>query len=731
MSYQSRSAKSVQSEITPPVSRSSAKGGRGKEQRTTAGVVHPAEPEILYAASHDDDDGFNFSPSYIVVHRTPRRLRLIPGTGLGAISGRELAAAIAELPDCALCTVSPLTGSILIQVLSKEEEAALFMEKGVANPIPGKLLSYLLPMPFRIALTLWHCIPVIYKALRSLGENRKLNLDTLDGASLLVCLLKRDFTSASTIVFFFALGDYLTDWTKKKSESSLANSLAVHVESVWVERDGVQMQVSMSEVTKGDTVILRTGEFIPVDGLVLRGEAMLNQSVMTGESESVRRVAGNSVFAGTVVEQGEIAVRVTGVGNDTRIQSIVESIGESEALKAAIQGRYEHLADAIVPFNFLLSLLVFLITRSPLRAASVLLVDYSCAIRLSTPLSVLSALESASRRGILIKGGKFAEAIAQADVAIFDKTGTLTEAKPELVEVIPFGGRTRREVLKTAACLEEHFPHPVGVAVVRAAAKEGITHHEEHAKVELIVAHGIVTRLHGKKVRIGSEHFLLEDSNVCITEEQQRLAASHAAKGRSMLYLSEDDELAGMLLIEDKLRDNTREVIRKLREDGIKRVIMLTGDTESTAANIAERCGITEFKARLLPDHKAAFINQLRKEGHIVMMLGDGINDSPALSAANVGGAMNSGADMTKEVADFVLTRGDLADLLVARRISKEMLRRISSGFSSSVGWNTLFMAGGIFGLLTPGMAALLHNSTTAAVALNSMKPYAVDREEE
>ena len=596
-------------------------------------------------------------------------------------------------------------------------------EHEARNPVPFKTISFFFPRLVSGAIAILRALPYLFTGLKALLRGR-LDLEVLDASALLTCILRRDFRSLSSIVFFFALGEYLADWTRKKSRASLAESLALNIDQVWVRMGDLERQVPLAEVEVGDVVVVRAGSVLPVDGTVLDGDGMINQSSMTGEAMPVHRTKGATVYAGTVLEEGELAITASGVGGNTRVTSILRTIEESESVKASIQGKYERVADAIVPYNFLLSGAVYAATRDPMRAGSVLLVDYSCAIRLATPLAIFTAMREAAEHGVLIKGGKFMEALAEADVVVFDKTGTLTEARPVVAEVVPFGKHSRACVLRLAACLEEHFAHPVGQAVVRAAEAEGLKHREEHTQVEFVVAHGIASRWRDQRVIIGSDHFVLEDEGIPITPEQQAVVEAESARGRSVLYLAVGKVLAGLLLIEDSIREETRPVIEALRQDGVKRVIMLTGDGELTAANIAARAGIDEYRARLLPEAKAAFVASLKKRGHKVIMVGDGINDSPALSASHVGVAMAEGADMAREVADVVLVNGRLEGLLLARRLSRLALSRVRSNFHTSLLWNSLFLAGGLLGLLRPGLSALLHNATTAAIAVNSVRPF-------
>ncbi|MDR0827704.1 MAG: heavy metal translocating P-type ATPase [Desulfovibrio sp.] len=694
----------------------------------------------------------------MLAHDLPGRMRLRPLSGGQA--ARPAAAAIAPLASDlfsgAQVSVSASTGSILLlytdarlraRVLAAlpGEEArkalrgnfSLPVKSGEArkntppdntpqnlasNPIPAKFRSFFYPRLLTRALAILRALPYILRAAKAVLCG-KLNLNALDGAALLVCILRRDFRSLSSITFFFALGEFLADRIEAKSRASLEESLALNISNVWI-RDGEQeVRIPASEVRPGHLVVARAGLALPVDGIVAEGEGLVNQASMTGEPLPIRRSKGASVYAGTVLEEGELLITAVRAGSNTRIHNIARAIEVSEAAKAAIQSRYERMADAIVPYNFLLSGLIYAAGRNPAQAGAVLLVDYSCAIRLATPLTIFTAMREGAEAGILIKGGKYMEALAEADVAVFDKTGTLTKAKPALAEVIPFAGHERNTVLRLAACLEEHFPHPVGRAVVRAAEKEGLKHQEEHAELEYVVAHGIASQWRGKRVLIGSDHFVLEDEGIPISPEQERHVAAESAQGRSILYLAVGGSLAGILSVEDTLRPEAAEIVRALRADGIRRVIMLTGDGELTAASIAAEAGIDEYRARLLPADKAAFVADLKKRGFKVLMVGDGINDSQALSAADAGVSLSGGADLAREVANIVLTDGNLAGLPVARILSRRAITRIRRNFYTSLFWNSIFLAGGLLGLLTPGISALLHNATTTAVAVNTLRP--------
>lgn len=702
--------------------------------------------------------------AYMITHDVPGRMRLRPPRiFLGADEAAALVLGLCPGLRPAEVEVSEKTGSILVRyanpatrrellaafaggpdqsapaaggrnnraparsAVSKKLPARPPAPPPVKNPIPHKLVSSFLPMTYRAAYAVWSSLGYLWRGCKAILTGR-LNLDALDGAAMAVCIFTRDFRSLSAITFFFALGEFLADWTRKRSRDSLADSLALKIDRVWVRAETAQgaldRQIPFREVQRGDLVVVHAGSVIPVDGSVFEGEGLVNQAAMTGEPLPVRRAAGASVYAGTVLEEGGLVVKASKVGDDTRISSILQTIEESETAKAAIQSRYEHIADAIVPYNFMLCGAVYALTRNAYRAGSVLLVDYSCAIRLTTPLTIFTGMRQAAEHGVLIKGGKFMEAAAEADVVVFDKTGTLTQARPGVVEVLPFDGRTEDEVLRLAACLEEHFAHPVGQAVVRAADERNLKHREEHTRVEYVVAHGIASYWREERVLIGSEHFILEDEGFKLSKARREQVRKRTARGLSALYLAVGKKVAGVLFIEDSIREDARAVVEALRRDGVKRVVMLTGDGEETAAVIAARAGITEYRSRLLPQDKAKYIAHLKRQGHKIIMIGDGINDSPALSAADVGVAMAEGADVAREVADIVLTNGELGGILLARKISRQALRRVHRNFRASVLWNSAFLVGGLFGLLMPGVSALLHNATTAALAVRSLAPF-------
>lgn len=690
---------------------------------------------------------------FALVHELPGRLRFRAPRSLSAREAGRLSAALAAIPGLGDARVCALTGSVLVFPedaaartavcrllgggLAPGKAPAVPVAVTSASPAPAAgsgegmsgglwpLARYIflrpfLPLAVRAGLAVIGALPFLRKGLAALGKGH-VNVDVLDAAAIGVSLLRRDVRTASLLTVLLGFGDVLAEWTRKKSLDSLVERLALDIDTVWVRRDGREIAVPLESLRENDLVVARSGAAIAVDGIVVSGEAVVNQASMTGEPLGVRRAAGASVFAGTVVEEGELVIRATGVGDGTRLSRIVRFIEESEGLKASIQGRAERLADAAAPFSFLLAGLVWLITRNPTRAASVLLVDYSCALRLATPLAVLSAMREGAGRGVLVKGGRFLETLAAADTVVFDKTGTLTHSRPHVVEVAPAPGHERGEVLRLAACLEEHFPHPVARAVVRQAEEEDLRHAEEHSEVEYVVAHGVASHLHGKRALIGSRHYVCHDEGVAVDEMEATIRA-FSARGLSLLYLALDGRLAGIVGIEDPLRPEAPQLVERLRREGV-RVLMLTGDDERTAGAVAARLGIDEYRSQVLPSDKAAVIRALQAEGRTVIMLGDGINDSPALSAADVGVSLRDGADLAREVADVVLADGRLSGLLVARELGRAALRRIHTNFGWIMTLNTLFLAAGLTGLVQPGLSAVLHNVTTVGVTLNAMRP--------
>ena len=582
-----------------------------------------------------------------------------------------------------------------------------------------------LPMVVNIGNAVLDSIPYLIEGVKNAFKG-KLNVSVLDAAAILVSLVRFDFGTVGLLTLLLGLGDMLERYTRKKSLASLADQLAIKVDQVWVRlEDGQLVQKQLHSLSKDDLVVVRAGSVIPVDGVVVTGDAAVNQATMTGEPLPVHRTTGGSVFAGTVVEDGEIDIRPTALGDASRLSQIVSFIQNSEAAKAGIQGKAERLADAIVPYNFLLAGLVYFFTRDLTRTASVLMVDYSCALRLATPLAILTAMRNGTEKGVLVKGGRYLEALSEVDTVVFDKTGTLTQSSPVLSDVIPVDGETtEEEMLRLAACLEEHFPHPVSRAIVRQALERGVIHDNEvhDTEVRYIVAHGICSSVEGRKCLLGSRHFVEDDERIDVSTAKDAVARL-SSEGKSILYFAIGGRLTGVLGIEDPLRPEAKRAIAALRERGITKIMMLTGDDTRTAAHVAAQLGLDGFRAQVLPQDKAKHVLELKAEGRKVLMVGDGINDSPALSAAHVGATLRDGTDIAQEVADVVLTRNNLEDLPTAIELGRATMKRIRENFIVSVTLNTGFLAGGLTGFLMPALGALLHNATTIGVCLNAMRP--------
>ena len=586
------------------------------------------------------------------------------------------------------------------------------------------LRRWFLPAPIRAVWTVLSYRRFLVAGLKSLLTGR-LDVPVLDAAAIGISFVKRDFATAASTMFLLNVGDALEDYTKARSQHELIYSLLALPERAQLVEGSTERSVPASELKPGDLVAIRTGMPVCVDGVVEHGCAMVNQAALTGEPLAVERTVGDSVYAGTAVEDGEVLVRVSQSAGATKLRSIVSMVEASESLKSAAQDRRERLADRIVPWNFLLAGLVALFTRDIVKTSAALMVDYSCALKLTSSISVLSAMSQSAKAGFTVKGARHFEELAAADTIVFDKTGTLTEATPSLCEVMAFNGWEREEVLRFAACLEEHFPHPVARAVVRAAQERGLQHRERHAEVEYVVAHGIASSLDGKRVVIGSEHFVVEDEHVEISEAD-RAQIAEATHGLSALYLAVDGQLVGALGIEDPLKAGVRQAVAELRELGFEHIMMLTGDNERAASRIAAEAGITEFRANMLPEGKHALVEELRAAGRRVVMVGDGVNDSPALSAADVGVAMANGTAIAKEVADITLTSGDLEALVRLRRLSQGLLRRMDATFAQVMALNSAFLAGGIAGVITPQTSSLLHNGSTIALSMRGTRPYPV-----
>lgn len=629
-----------------------------------------------------------------------------------------------ELPACRSASPGDDTACTLPAL-----GAALPVEESIENPfwIVGKkvfnfyMTRLFMPMTLRPYWTAFNVAPLIFEGVRSLFQ-RKLNVSVLDAAAIGSALAMRDFNTAGTIHLLLDISETLEDWTREKSRSDLASLFRGDGKPVWVLRQGEEVQVPQEQLNAGDLVIVRSGARIPVDGVVADGTAMVNQASMTGEPLSVKRGPGKEVYAGTVVEEGKIIILSEGVGDETRFAKIAHVIAESESMKADIHGQAIKLADKIVPFSFLLSGVIFAITRNWMQAAAVLMADYSCAIKLATPLAVRSAMLESAHCGALIKGGKYIEALSKVDAIVLDKTGTLTKASPEVVDVCPVNGYTREFILRNAACMEEHFPHPVADAVVRKATEEDLHHEERHAEVEYILAHGISTTLDGQRMILGSKHFVHEDEGISLVEAHDQIRRC-ADSGLSTLYMAVGGELAGVIALEDPLRDSAYRFIRRLENVGMKRIIMLTGDGEATARSVAAELDIEEFYAQVLPDDKTALVESLQAEGYTVAMVGDGINDSAALSRADVGISMKHGADIAQEACDIMLTSDRLDSIMDAMSLSKMVMRRIKRNYQFIVGSNTVFIGLGVAGLITPAMLAFLHNSGTVLTCAHSMRP--------
>lgn len=586
------------------------------------------------------------------------------------------------------------------------------------NHLVRKLL---IPAPLRPLFVAYRAAGYILKGLQCLTQG-KLTVEVLDAASITVCLAQRNFSTARTIMLLLSVSSLLEEYTHKRTKAVLTSSLAIKADKVWLVSDKEDILIPIKELQVSDKIRVRTGSVIPVDGEITEGEAYINEATMTGEPLAVMKSVNATVFAGTVVEEGSVVVKVRAVSSDTKIQKIIELIDSSENLKAGIQSRAERLADGIVPFSFLGFGLTLLLTRNITKAVSLLMVDYSCAIKLSTPISVISAIREAADRSITVKGGKYLEAFAAADTVVFDKTGTLTNAEPVLDKVIPFGEYSEEDVLKTAACIEEHFPHSMARAIVKGAEQRGVLHAEEHAEVNYIVAHGIATTLHGERAIIGSRHFVCEDEGVTITDEQQAFIDEKAGAS-SVIYLAIGGKLAGVLCINDPPRKEAAKAVQLMKKCGIENIVMLTGDSSSAAEIIAAQLGITEFHAQVLPEEKHSFVEQLKVDGHRVIMVGDGINDAPALAAADVSVAMSDASDIAKETADITLRGADLTELATMRRLSEQLMERINSNYRFIVGFNTALLLLGFGGVISPSFSALLHNGSTMAICMRSMTP--------
>lgn len=597
-----------------------------------------------------------------------------------------------------------------------------YQEKLIGSVVWHYSKKLLLPWPIRIALTIGRSVKYIGIGLKCLLQ-RKIEVPVLDATAITVSLITKDFSTASSIMFLLGIGELLEEWTHKKSVDDLARSMSLNVSKVWLRTpENQEILVESSKIEKGDKVVVHMGNVIPFDGEALDGDAMVNQASLTGESVPVQRTVGNTVFAGTVVEEGEITIRVKEVEGNNRFDQIVTMIEESEKLKSELEGKAEHYADKLVPWTLGATGLTYLLTRNVTKAMSILMVDFCCALKLAMPISVLSAIREASLYNVTVKGGKFLEAVAEADTIVFDKTGTLTKAHPTVVDVVNFNDEySSDDMLRVAACLEEHFPHSMAKAVVDAASKKGLSHEEMHTKVEYIVAHGIATSINGKRTVIGSYHFVFEDEKCVVPAGKEPLFESLPLY-YSHLYLAIEGKLSAVICIEDPLRDEAAAVVTSLKKAGISKVVMMTGDSERTASVIAKKVGVDEYYAEVLPEDKAAFVEKEKDKGRKVIMIGDGINDSPALSAANVGIAISDGAEIAREIADITVGSDDLYQIVTLKYISNALMKRIKSNYRKIVGFNSGLIALGVAGVLPPTTTALLHNGSTILISVNSMK---------
>ena len=597
-----------------------------------------------------------------------------------------------------------------------------YQEKLIGSVVWHYSKKLLLPWPIRTALTIGRSVKYIGMGLKCLLQ-RKIEVPVLDATAITVSLITKDFSTASSIMSLLGIGELLEEWTHKKSVDDLARSMSLNVSKVWLKTpENQEILVESSKIEKGDRVVVHMGNVIPFDGEVLDGDAMVNQASLTGESVPVQRTVGNTVFAGTVVEEGEITIRVKEVEGNNRFDQIVTMIEESEKLKSELEGKAEHYADKLVPWTLGATGLTYLLTRNVTKAMSILMVDFCCALKLAMPISVLSAIREASLYNVTVKGGKFLEAVAEADTIVFDKTGTLTKAHPTVVDVVNFNDEySSDDMLRVAACLEEHFPHSMAKEVVDAASKRELSHEEMHTKVEYIVAHGIATSINGKRTVIGSYHFVFEDEK-CVVPAGKELLFESLPLYYSHLYLAIEGKLSAVICIEDPLSDEAAAVVTSLKKAGISKVVMMTGDSERTASVIAKKVGVDEYYAEVLPEDKAAFVEKEKDKGRKVIMIGDGINDSPALSAANVGIAISDGAEIAREIADITVGSDDLYQIVTLKYISNALMKRIKSNYRKIVGFNSGLIALGVAGVLPPTTTALLHNGSTILISVNSMK---------
>ena len=595
-----------------------------------------------------------------------------------------------------------------------------YQEKLISKVIYHFGRKWLLPAPIRAIYTTVVSVKYIWKGIQTLAQG-KIEVPVLDATAIGVSMLRGDYGTAGSVMFLLGVGELLEEWTHKKSVGDLARSMSLNVGKVWLKKDGQEILVPSEKIVAGDEIVVHMGNLIPFDGEVSNGEGMVNQASLTGESVPVRRTLGSVVYAGTVLEEGELTILVKQTGGSSRYEKITAMIEESEKLKSGLESKAEHLADRLVPYSLGGTALTYLLTRNATKALSILMVDFSCALKLAMPIAVLSAIREANQHKITVKGGKFLEAVAEADTIVFDKTGTLTKAQPTVAEVVSFSEtKSPDELLRIAACLEEHFPHSMAKAVVDAAKEKHLDHEEMHSKVEYIVAHGISTTINGEKAIIGSYHFVFEDENSIILEGMEE-KFRHLPEEYSHLYLALEGVLAAVICIEDPLRPEAAEIIRQLKKAGLKKIVMMTGDSERTAKAIAKKVGVDEYYAEVLPEDKANFVEKEKAEGRKVIMIGDGINDSPALSAADVGIAISEGAEIAREIADITVAADDLAEILVLRMLSNRLMKRIHKNYRFIVTFNAGLILLGVGGILQPTTSALLHNTSTLYIGLKSM----------
>lgn len=689
----------------------------------------------------------------VVKHALPGRLRVQLAAPLNEHDAIALEEVFLEMPQVRRACAYPRAASFAVEFDPTDAARAAVMERlasvteeelaawqasdpfalaprarnlyaELANATAWFLIRFFMPNPFKTIWWLWRAIPFWRAGLNSLRQGR-LDVPVLDAAAIALGFTQ-GANNAGETMYLLRVGEILEDFTQKRTESSLAQSLLDIPTTAWVCRDGEEIEVDLSELVPDDQVVVRIGNAVPVDGTVVAGEALVNQASLTGEPLPVLRQGGDTVYAGTAVEEGEIWVQVTGDPAQSKIQSILTMMQDTEAAKSAEQKRIENIADKLVPWNFALAAVVGIVTRSLTKMAACLMVDYSCALKMSGAIAVMAAQREGARHGFMVKGSRYFQAIEEADTIVFDKTGTLTDAAPEVYHVEPYNGYTRDEALRLAACLEEHFPHPVARAVVNAAMREGLEHRELHSAVEYVVAHGIASSLNGKRVVIGSQHFVLEDENVPVPPDQ--LAHIHSlAFGTSPLFLAVDHELRGVIYIDDPLKADAARAIAALRDEGFKRIIMLTGDADRTARRVAAEAGIDEYRADLLPEDKYRLIRELQAEGHNVCMVGDGVNDSPALAAADVSIAMSAGSAVAREAADIALTSNDLEGIVRLRRLARVLNYRMRRGYRFTIGFNSVLLALGIAGILTPQQSAFFHNGSTIALSAANARAYLPD----